>query len=306
MSEGGRRELVGYGSHPPDPRWPGDARVAVQFVLNYEEGAERSVEDGDTTSETFLSDVWAPEAFADRHMSMESLYAYGARAGAWRVLRAFGERGLPLTVFAVAVAMERNPAVANAFVAAGHEVAGHGYRWLPYQAIDEQTEREHLRQAVASISEITGSTPVGWYTGRDNPRTRRLVVEHGGFLYDSDSYADDLPYWTEVGGIRHLVVPYTLDVNDMRFLSGNRLDTADDFFAYCRDAFDALYEEGAYAPKMLSVGLHGRIIGRPGRILGLERFLDHVASHDATWICRRDEIAHHWYAQHADGPVFGV
>ena len=298
------REFVGYGANPPDPRWPGGSRIAVQFVLNYEEGGERNVLDGDSTAETFLSDVIGAEPFADRHMSVESLYEYGSRAGVWRVLRLFERFDIPLTIFGVARALERNPEATAAFLAAGHEIAGHGLRWLNYQHTDEDMERRHLAEASQLIASLTGSAPKGWYTGRDSPRTRRLVVQHGGFLYDSDSYADELPYWISIRDERHLVIPYTLDVNDMRFLTAHGFATSTDFFAYARDAFDALYREGAFAPKMLSVGLHARIIGRPGRIVGLEQFLEHVRSHEDVWICRRVDIANHWYKEHEDGPTF--
>jgi allantoinase len=304
------RDLVGYGQHPPHACWPGQARIAVQFVLNHEEGAENCVLDGDGTSETFLSEIIGAQAFPMRHMSMESLFEYGSRAGLWRVLRAFEQRRLPLTVFAAAMALKRHPEAAAAYGALGHEIVGHGLRWISYQLVDEATEREHLAQAVAILRELTGQAPLGWYTGRDSPNTRRLVVEHGGFVYDADSYADDLPYWTEVKinteqGMRsvdHLVVPYTLDTNDMRFAAAQGFNSGTQFFDYLRDAFDTLYREGdpanLNAPKMLSVGLHARLIGRPGRIASLERFLDHVLSHERVWICRRIEIARHWIATH--------
>ena len=293
------RDFVGYGATPPHADWPGGASVAVQFVLNYEEGGERSVLDGDETSETFLSEIVGADAFPDRHMSMESLFEYGSRAGCWRVLRLFDRSGLPLSVFAVARALQRNPAFARAVVAAGHEVVGHGYRWLSYQAADEVTERQHLAEAVRTIRELTGSAPFGWYTGRDSPRTRRLVVEHGGFLYDSDSYADDLPYWTDVGGAPHLVVPYTLDTNDMRLATVGGFASGIDFEAHLRDAFDVLWREGEEgSPKMLSVGLHARLVGRPGRLAALERFIDHVMSRERVWVCRRVDIARHWAARH--------
>nr|WP_296767805.1 allantoinase PuuE [Rhodococcus sp. (in: high G+C Gram-positive bacteria)] len=295
--------MVGYGSTPPDPQWPGGARIALQFVLNYEEGSENNVLDGDTKSETFLSEMIGAQAFPNRHMSMESLYEYGSRAGVWRVLRAFERRGLPLTVFAVARAMQRNPEAVAAFVEQGHEIACHGLRWLSYQLIDEHVEREHMAEAVDILTELTGNTPLGWYTGRDSPNTRSLVVEHGGFLYDSDSYADDLPYWDRVArgseSVDHLVIPYTLDTNDMRFSSPGGFSTGEEFFAHLRDAFDVLYAEGeAGAPKMLSVGLHCRLVGRPARIAALERFLDHVQSHDKVWITRRVDIARHWIETH--------
>jgi putative urate catabolism protein len=299
------RDLAGYGRHPPHAQWPNQARVALQFVLNHEEGAENSVLHGDAASETFLSEIIGAQAFPMRHMSMESLFEYGSRAGLWRVLRVFEKRGLPLTVFAAAVALQRHPEAAAAYRELGHEVAGHGLRWISYQLVDEATERAHLTEAVAILRDVMGEAPVGWYTGRDSPNTRRLVVEHGGFLYDADSYADDLPYWTEVtvGGNRtvpHLVVPYALDSNDMRFASPQGFNSGTQFFDYLRDAFDTLYAEGDPSglnrPKMLSVGLHARLIGRPGRIAALERFLDYVQGHQHVWICRRADIARHWVA----------
>jgi allantoinase len=298
VSEPYPRDFVGYGAHPPDPQWPGEARLALSFVLNYEEGGERSVLDGDAHAETFLSEMFDPAPFPDRHLSMESLYEYGSRAGVWRLLRLFAERELPLTVFGVGRALERNPAVAQAFADAGHEIACHGLRWLPYQEVPEAVERAHLAEAVEIFRRIYGAAPRGWYTGRDSPATRRLVVEHGGFLYDSDSYCDDLPYWVKVGETDHLVVPYTLDTNDMRFASPAGFSSGTDFFDYLRDAFDTLYTEGATAPKMLSIGLHCRLAGRPGRTASLARFLDHVRAHDRVWIARRVDIAEHWKRVH--------
>lgn len=299
MTAGYPRDLRGYGATPPDPRWPGGARIAVQFVLNYEEGAEQCILHGDAASESFLSDIPGARPYQGaRHLSMESLYEYGSRAGVWRLLGIFERRGLPLTVFAVAMALERNPEAAAAFRAAGHEIASHGWRWIDYQFVDEATEREHLARAVAAIEKLTGERPLGWYTGRDSPNTRRLVVEHGGFLYDADSYADDLPYWVGVGGHDHLVVPYTLDCNDMRFATPAGFATGEDFFSHLRDAFDLLYREGERAPKMMSIGLHCRLAGRPARALALERFLDHVQKHDRVWVCRRIDIARHWIAHH--------
>ncbi|MFI6167358.1 allantoinase PuuE [Nocardia sp. NPDC051052] len=296
---GPAREFIGYGQHPPDPRWPGGARIAVQFVLNYEEGGESNVLDGDPASETFLSEMTPAQAFPNRHMSMESLYEYGSRAGLWRVLRAFERRDLPLTIFAVARAMQRNPEAVAAFRELGHEIASHGLRWTSYQLTDRDTERADMAEAVRLLTELTGAAPLGWYTGRDSPNTRELVVEHGGFVYDSDSYADDLPYWVTVRGNDHLVVPYTLDTNDMRFASPAGFPTGEQFFAHLRDAFDVLYREGAEgSPKMLSIGLHCRIVGRPARIAALERFLDHVQSHDQVWITRRIDIAEHWRKVH--------
>ena len=291
--------MVGYGRTPPDPQWPGEAAIAVQFVLNYEEGAENSVLDGDPSSETFLSEITPAEPFPNRHMSMESLYEYGSRAGLWRLLRVFERRGIPLTIFAVAEAMQRNLEAVKAFGELGHEIACHGLRWKSYQLIDRETERQHMAEAVQILRELTGAAPLGWYTGRDSPLTRELVVEHGGFVYDSDSYADDLPYWVRVGGTDHLVVPYTLDTNDMRFASAAGFSNGDEFYAHLRDAFDVLYREGLDgAPKMLSVGLHCRLAGRPARTAALERFCDYVQSHDRVWLARRIEIAEHWRIVH--------
>ena len=305
------RDLSGYGRYPPHAGWPDGARIAVQFVLNYEEGAENNVLHGDAASETFLSEIIGAQAFPMRHMSMESLYEYGSRAGLWRVLRAFDERRLPLTVFAVAEALRRHPEAASAFLELGHEIACHGLRWISYQQVDVETERAHMAEAVAILQEIVGTAPLGWYTGRDSPMTRQLVVEHGGFLYDSDSYADDLPYWTEVAlasrTVPHLVVPYTLDTNDMRFATAQGFNSGTQFYDHLQSAFDVLYREGdpsgLAVPKMLSVGLHCRIAGRPGRIAALERFLDYVMRHPQVWICRRIDIARHWVAEHPYRPL---
>jgi allantoinase len=306
MKEHYPRDLSGYGRHPPHARWPGQARIAVQFVLNFEEGAESCVLDGDAGSEVFLSELIGAQSFPMRHMSMESLYEYGSRAGLWRVLRVFERRGLPLTIFAVAAAIRRHPEAAAAFRELGHEIASHGLRWISYQQIDEATERQHMREAVAILRETFGAAPLGWYTGRDSPQTRKLVVEHGGFLYDSDSYADDLPYWSLAHGTPHLIVPYALDTNDMRFATPQGFNTGAQFFEYLRASFDALYREGdpqgLDRPKMLSIGLHCRLIGRPGRIGALEQFLDYLQSHDKVWICRRVEIARHWIATHPHRP----
>jgi allantoinase len=305
------RDLAGYGRNPPHPRWPGEARLALQFVLNYEEGAENNVLHGDPSSETFLSEIIGAQAFSMRHMSMETLYEYGSRAGLWRLLRLFEERRLPLTVFGVAMALKRNPEAVAAFRELGHEIACHGLRWISYQNVDEATERAHLREAVQIFRELTGAPPQGWYTGRDSPNTRRLVVEHGGFTYDSDSYADDLPYWERVrlAGADgkpvvkpQLVVPYTLDSNDMRFAAMQGFNSGTQFFDYLKDAFDVLYAEGdpngLDRPKMLSVGLHCRIAGRPGRAAALARFLDYVQQHKHVWITRRIDIARHWQSMH--------
>ena len=294
--------MVGYGAATPDPKWPGGARLALQIVLNYEEGAEQCILHGDPASESFLSEIVGAQPFPGvRHMSMESLYEYGSRTGVWRLLRVFEGRGLPLTVFGVAMALQRNPEAVAAMVAGGHEIASHGWRWIDYQFIDIETERQHIALAVTAIEKFTGQRPLGWYTGRDSPNTRRLVVEHGGFLYDADSYSDDLPYWHSVDGKAHLVVPYTLDCNDMRFATLAGFSTGDEFFAYLRDAFDVLYREGERTPKMMSVGLHCRLAGRPARTAALERFLDHVQRHEKVWICRRVDIARHWIAHHPSG-----
>jgi OHCU decarboxylase len=313
------RDLKGYGRDPPHARWPGRARIALQFVLNFEEGAENCVLDGDPSSETFLSEIIGAQAYPMRHMSMESLYEYGARAGLWRVLRAFERHGLPLTVFAVAAAIRRHPEAATAFTQLGHEIACHGLRWISYQEMDPDTERAHMAEAVAILERTFGTAPLGWYTGRDSPQTRRLLVEHGGFVYDSDSYADDLPYWTGVaiGGaigdaapgaaletrvVPHLVVPYALDTNDMRFATAQGFNSGPQFFDYLTAAFDTLYREGdpdgLDRPKMLSVGLHCRLAGRPGRVQALERFLGYVLEHEHVWIARRIDIARHWIATH--------
>jgi allantoinase len=274
----------------------------VQFVLNYEEGAENNVLHGDAASETFLSEIVGAQAFPNRHMSIESLYEYGSRAGLWRVLRVFDRRGLPLTIFGVAMALARNPQAVAAFLDRGDEIACHGLRWVSYQLVEPEVERSHLAEAVRLMTELTGEAPLGWYTGRDSPQTRRLVVEHGGFLYDSDSYADDLPYWTAVDGTDHLVVPYTLDTNDMRFAIAGGFGSGDEFFVHLRDAFDVLYAEGAAgSPKMLSIGLHCRLVGRPARVAALERFLDHMQAHDKVWIARRIDIARHWISHFPPG-----
>ena len=297
------RDMVGYGRHPPHAQWPSNARIAVQFVLNYEEGGEHSVLHGDAGSEQFLSEMFNPPAFPARHLSMESIYEYGSRVGVWRILREFEKRGLPLTVFAVATALQRHPELTAAFRELGHEIACHGLRWISYQDFDEATEREHMRLAMQSIEQLTGDRALGWYTGRDSPNTRRLVADFGGFAYDSDYYGDDLPFWMKVkktdgAVVPHLVVPYTLDANDMRFSLPQGFSQAEDFFIYLRDSFDALYAEGETAPKMMSVGMHCRLLGRPGRIVALRRFLDHVQKHDRVWVCRRIDIARHWQQVH--------
>jgi allantoinase len=300
------RDLAGYGRTPPHPQWPGRARIALQFVLNYEEGGENNVLHGDAASETFLSEIIGAAAFPMRHMSMESLYEYGSRAGLWRLLRMFEDRQLPLTVFGVAMALKRNPDAVEAFRDLNHEIACHGLKWISYQHVDATTERAHMEEAVAIFRELTGAAPQGWYTGRDSPNTRRLVVEHGGFAYDADHYGDDLPFYQQVAtgaGVQsHLVIPYTLDTNDMRFAAMQGFNSGTQFFDYLKDAFDVLYAEGdpngLNAPKMLSVGLHCRIAGRPARAAALARFLDYVQGHDQVWITRRIDIANHWRAVH--------
>jgi putative urate catabolism protein len=293
------RELVGYGENPPEARWPGKARLALQFVINYEEGGENCVLDGDHSSEWLLSDIIGATPYPNqRHMNMESLYEYGSRAGFWRLYRLFTKEQIPCTVFAVALALQKNPDAAAAMVKAGWEVASHGLRWIDYQTMSEKEERHHIAEAVRIHTEVVGTRPVGIYQGKPSPNTRRLVMEEGGFLYDADSYGDDLPYWVKAADRTHLVVPYTLDNNDMRFVTASGFANGDQFYTYLKDAFDCLYEEGESSPKMMSVGLHCRIVGRPGRMQGLKKFLEYVRSYDDIWICRRDDIAKHWISEH--------
>ncbi len=318
------RDLRGHGRHPPHPQWPGQARIAVQFVLNFEEGGENSVLHGDAGSEQFLSEMFNPAAFPARHLSMESIYEYGSRAGVWRLLREFSRRGWPLTVFGVGMALERCPEITAAFIEGGHEIACHGWRWINYQQLDEATEREHLALGMAAIGRLTGqaisaagstgaagATPTtpralhgaGWYTGRDSPNTRRLVADFGGFEYDSDHYGDDLPFWLQVqrsdGTLApHLVVPYSMDCNDMRFALPQGFSHGQPFFEYLRDSFDVLYAEGAEAPAMMSIGMHCRLLGRPGRMRALQRFMDYIEAHDRVWVTRRVDIARHWKRVH--------
>jgi len=293
------RDLSGYGENPPQANWPGGARIAVQFVLNYEEGGENCVLHGDAASEIFLSEIVGAAPFVGaRHMSMESIYEYGSRAGVWRVLGLFRERGVPLTMFAVAMAAARQPAVIERALADGHEIASHGLRWINYHEVSEAVEREHMEQAMDILTGICGQRPVGWYTGRTSENTRRLVAEDGGFLYDADDYSDDLPFWSRVVETPHLVVPYTLDTNDMRFATPQGFNSGDQFLAYLKDAFDTLYEEGERVPRMLSIGLHCRLVGRPARFRALRKFLDYVLSYDDVWVCRRADIARHWRQQH--------
>ncbi len=299
MSKDYPRDLIGYGANPPDPRWPCGARVALQFVLNYEEGGESCILHGDAASEAFLSEIVGADRRQDvRHMSMESIYEYGSRVGVWRLLKLFKRYEIPLTVFAVGMAVERYPQVIEAMLEAGHEICSHSYRWIDYQYVPEDIEREHIGLAIDAIQRVTGQRPLGWYTGRTSPNTRRLVVEEGGFLYDADDYNDDLPYWTQVGDQSHLVVPYTLDANDMRFASPQGFNCGEQFFNYLKDSFDVLYAEGADTPRMMSIGMHCRLLGRPGRIAALERFLKYARQNDKVWFSRRVDIARHWIAQH--------
>jgi putative urate catabolism protein len=292
------RDLVGYGGNSPDPRWPGGARVAVQFVLNVEEGAENSIVNGDAGSESYGHELpGRPARAGERDLSVESMFEYGSRAGVWRILRLFAERELPLTAFAVGQALELNPAVGRALSEGGNEVAGHGYRWIDYRGVPEEVEREHIRQTIEVIERICGRRPVGWYTGRVSPNTRRLLREEGGFLYLSDAYNDDLPYWLP-GQPRQLVIPYTLVNNDFRYLLPAGFSSGEDFYRSIKDAFDLLWQEGARQPKMMSVGLHGRISGHPARAGALARFLDYVVEREAVWVCRREEIGRHWVREH--------
>lgn len=297
MSNDYPRDLVGYGANPPHPQWPGEAAIAVQFVINYEEGCENSILHGDAGSEAFLSEIIGADSFPARHMSMESIYEYGSRAGFWRLHRMFTERNLPVTVYGVAMALQRNPDAVAAMKAAQWEIASHGLRWINYQDVDIEIEREHMRQAIEIHTQATGERPLGWYTGRTSPNTAKLVVEEGGFVYDADSYADDLPYWDTQHGKPQLIVPYTLDNNDMRFATNQGFNSGDQFFAYLRDAFDVLYAEGKSAPKMMSIGLHCRLAGRPGRAAALARFLDYILAHERVWVCRRIDLAQHWIAR---------
>ena len=292
------RDLQGYGLRPPDPEWPRGARLAVQFVVNYEEGGEHSILHGDPHSEFRLHEVSGlPPLYGVRNLNVESFFEYGSRVGIWRIANEFEARKLNFTVFAVGMALDRNPEVGRTLAAAGHEIASHGWRWIDYQYVNPDVELDHIERATATIERITGQRPRGWYTGRVSPNTRRLVVASGGYVYDSDSYADDLPYWNLVGDNWHLIVPYSLDNNDMKFATPNGFATGNDFFEYLRDAFDVLYREGGRAPKMMSIGLHARLAGRPGRFEALRRFLDHVQNHDGVWVCRRIDVAQHWISR---------
>ena len=294
------RDLVGYGATLPQVEWPGGARIAVQFVINYEEGAENCVLHGDDASEAFLSEIVGAASYVgQRHMNMESLYDYGARAGFWRLHRLFTARKLPLTVFGVAMALQRNPAVVDAMREAEWEIASHGYRWIDYQSIDEVTEQQHLQQAIDIHQAVTGERPLGWYLGRCGPNTHRLVAEEGGFVYNADTYCDDLPYWDQSFATPQLMVPYTLDANDMRFATPQGFNSGQQFYEYLKDTFDVLYAEGEQAPKMMSVGLHCRLAGRPGRTAALAKFLDYIAAQADVWVARRIDIANHWREHHA-------
>ena len=293
------RDMIGYGANLPSVKWPNNSRIAVQFVLNYEEGAENCILHGDSASETFLSEIIGASPFEGaRHMSMESLYEYGSRAGVWRILNLFRDRGIPITLFAVAMAMQRSPAVIEQALKDGHEICSHGYRWINYHGISKDTEREHMEKAINIHKDITGTRPLGWYTGRTSANTRDLVAENGGFIYDADDYSDDLPFWSTQTKRPQLIVPYTLDTNDMRFAAPQGFNSGDQFYTYLKDAFDVLYAEGQAHPKMLSIGLHARIIGRPARFRALQKFIDYAQNHSDVWFARRIDIANNWVAQH--------
>jgi len=288
------RDLVGYGEKGKKISWPNNAKLALQIVLNYEEGGENSVLNGDKYSETFLSEIIGAKAIKGRHISMESIYEYGSRSGFWRLDKLFKEKKIPVTIFGVGLALKQNSEVCNAIKNGDYEIAAHGYRWIDYQDVKKSVEKKHMQQAIKTIKDIFGSRPLGWYTGRCSPNTRDLVFDDGGFLYDSDSYSDDLPYWEYRGKKKQLIIPYTLDNNDMRFATNQGFNTGDHFYNYLKDSFDALYEEGKTTPKMMSVGLHCRLIGRPGRIQSLKKFLDYVLKFEDIWICKRIDIAKHW------------
>jgi len=288
------RDMIGYGSKVPKVVWPNNARLALQIVLNYEEGAENNILHGDKHSETFLSEIIGAQAFKDRHINMESMYEYGSRRGFWRLHKLFQEKKIPITIFGVAMALERNPEVCEAIKNGNYEVACHGWRWIDYQNVKKSTEKKDMKLAIKTIKKIFGKRPLGWYTGRCSPNTRDLVFEDGEFLYDSDSYNDDLPYWEYKKNKKQLIIPYTLDNNDMRFATNQGFNSGDQFYTYLKDSFDALYEEGKTNPKMMSVGLHCRLIGRPGRIQSLKKFLDYALKFNDIWICKRIDIAKHW------------
>ena len=300
MSKKDPRDMIGYGSKDKKIKWPNNARIAVQIVLNYEEGAENCVLNGDKNSEIFLSEIIGAQPVKGRHINMESLYEYGSRAGFWRLHKLFQEKKIPITVFGVGMALEKNPEVCKAIIEADYEVASHGWRWIDYQNIKKSEEKKHMNLAIKAHTKIFGERPNGWYTGRCSPNTRDLVMEDGGFLYDSDSYSDDLPYWETRNKKKQLIIPYTLDNNDMRFATNQGFNTGDHFFSYLKDSFDALYEEGETSPKMMSVGLHCRLIGKPGRIQSLKRFLDYILKHEDVWICKRIDIAKHWIKNYSE------
>jgi len=292
------RDMTGYGKESIHPNWPNKAKIAVQFVLNYEEGGENSILHGDDASETFLSEIIGAKAYQGaRHMSMESLYEYGSRSGVWRILRLFEEFDIPITIFAVGLAIARNRQLADYLVDHNYDICAHGFRWIDYQFVEEEVEREHIKDCISILTEFLGKRPEGWYTGRNSPNTRKLIIEEGGFLYDSDAYDDDLPYWANEFDTdsKHLIIPYTLDVNDMRFASPQGFNSGDQFFNYLKDSFDALYKEGETSPKMMSIGMHARILGRPGRIMAMRKFLEYISTFDNVWLCSRREIADHWY-----------
>ena len=297
------RDLIGYHGQPPQVEWPNQARVAVQFVLNYEEGGENHIEHGDLGSEQFLSDIIGAASFPAKHMSMDSMYEYGSRAGFWRIHNEFQRRGLPMTIFGVGMALARNPYIVDAIKSANYDVVSHGQRWIHYQDMDIETERMYMDQAISVLGALFGETPIGWYTGRDSPNTRQLLAEFPQIKYDCDYYGDDLPFWTTLTNIDgetrpHLIIPYTLESNDMKFCSPGGFNSGEQFYQYLKDAFDVLYVEGESAPKMLSIGMHCRLLGRPGRFKALQRFLDYIQSHDKVWICRRNDVAQHWYQHH--------
>jgi len=294
------RDMIGYGSEELKVVWPNNARIAVQIVLNYEEGAESCILNGDKNSEIFLSEIIGAKPIKGRHINMESLYEYGSRAGFWRLHKLFQENNIPITVFGVGMALEKNPDICKAIKDVGYEVASHGWRWIDYQNIKKSEEKKHMKLAIQTHKQIFGERPNGWYTGRCSPNTRDLVMEDGGFLYDSDSYNDDLPYWETRGKKKQLIIPYTLDNNDMRFVTNQGFNTGDHFFTYLKDSFDALYEEGKTSPKMMSVGLHCRIIGKPGRIQSLKKFLDYILKHEDVWLCKRIDIAKHWIKNYSN------
>lgn len=290
------RDMIGYANNPIDPKWPKNAKIALQFVLNYEEGAENSILHGDEASEAFLSEIIGSQTFSSRHKSMESIYEYGSRVGVWRILELFKSFNIPVTIFGVAMAIARNPKLAEYLALHDYDICSHGYRWISYQNIPEEIEREHLYKSIEILERMIGKRPLGWYTGRDSVNTRKLVVEEGGFLYDSDAYNDDLPYFAKdvAKDIEHLVIPYTLDTNDMRFATPQGFNSGEQFYRYLKDSFDALYLEGSTSPKMMSIGMHCRIIGRPGRIMAMRRFLEYVSNFEDVWFCKREDIAKHW------------